>query len=134
MLPGEVMGTRRHHADPIMVFEFSAATWNPHRLHYDADYARAEENHPAALVQGPLQGALLEDFASAWAVRHGSVLSRLRYRHTAPAHVGDELIVTGRVEEVNQEKGEISVALWIESRGNTTTTGSAVIEWTREGD
>ncbi|MFD4972430.1 hypothetical protein [Streptomyces sp. NPDC058424] len=39
------------------LFCFSAVTWNPHRIHYDAPYARDVEGHDGVLVHGPLLGA-----------------------------------------------------------------------------
>ncbi len=41
-------------ASRVQLFLYSAATWNPHRIHYDAEYARFE-GHPDVIVHGPLQ-------------------------------------------------------------------------------
>lgn len=38
--------------DPILLFRISALQFNGHRIHYDADYARAEEGYPALVVNG----------------------------------------------------------------------------------
>ncbi|MEI6162537.1 MAG: MaoC family dehydratase N-terminal domain-containing protein, partial [Roseococcus sp.] len=35
-----------------LVFRYSAVTWNAHRIHYDADYARGEEGYPALVQNG----------------------------------------------------------------------------------
>ncbi|MFL2742373.1 MAG: hypothetical protein ACJ0HU_04680 [Gammaproteobacteria bacterium] len=40
--------------DNLMLFRFSALTFNSHRIHYDKDYALNEENYPELVVQGPL--------------------------------------------------------------------------------
>ena len=42
----------------LQAFLFSAATWNPHRIHYDRDYAR-HEGHPDILVQSHLHACFI---------------------------------------------------------------------------
>jgi len=49
------------HPDPVMLFRYSAATANSHRIHYDRDYVTATENYPGLLVHGPLTATLLID-------------------------------------------------------------------------
>lgn len=46
-------------ADPVLLFRYSALTFNGHRIHYDADYAREEEGYPHLVVHGPLLGLLM---------------------------------------------------------------------------
>lgn len=40
--------------DETALFRFSALTFNAHRIHYDAPYARDVEHYPALVVHGPL--------------------------------------------------------------------------------
>jgi len=53
-------------ATRTQLFLYSAATWNPHRIHYDREYA-ALEGHPDVLVHGPLQGAWFTQYVTDWA-------------------------------------------------------------------
>ena len=53
--------SRRLTADPVLLFRFSALTFNGHRIHYDRDYARDIEGYPGLVVHGPLQAVLLMD-------------------------------------------------------------------------
>ncbi|QPH53861.1 FAS1-like dehydratase domain-containing protein [Pontivivens ytuae] len=46
-------------ADPTLLFRYSALTFNGHRIHYDADYARQVEGYPGLVVHGPLLAQLL---------------------------------------------------------------------------
>ena len=46
-------------ADPVLLFRFSALTFNAHRIHYDRDYARNEEGYAGLVVHGPLLATLL---------------------------------------------------------------------------
>lgn len=45
--------------DPAQVFRYGAITWNAHRIHYDADYARATEGYPGPVMNGGLTMHLL---------------------------------------------------------------------------
>lgn len=47
------------HPDPMLLFRFSALTFNAHRIHYDRPYAIATEGYPGLVVHGPLTAALL---------------------------------------------------------------------------
>lgn len=49
--------------DPVLLFRFSALTFNGHRIHYDRDYAMGIENYPGLVVHGPLQAILAFHFA-----------------------------------------------------------------------
>ncbi len=45
--------------DPVLLFRFSALTFNAHRIHYDRSYAKNEEGYPGLVVHGPLTALLL---------------------------------------------------------------------------
>jgi 3-methylfumaryl-CoA hydratase len=47
--------------DPVLLFRFSALTFNSHRIHYDREYARDVEAYPGLVVHGPLIASLLMD-------------------------------------------------------------------------
>ncbi len=46
---------------PIILFRYSALTFNSHRIHYDLRYAREVEGYPDLVVHGPLAATLLLD-------------------------------------------------------------------------
>nr|WP_199899696.1 MaoC family dehydratase N-terminal domain-containing protein [Sneathiella glossodoripedis] len=50
--------------DPVMLFRYSALTFNGHRIHYDRDYVTNVEGYPGLVVHGPLIGTLLMKLAS----------------------------------------------------------------------
>ena len=72
--------------DPVLLFRFSALTYNAHRIHYDREFARSE-GYPGLVVHGPLQALLMAELA-----RAGSEYS---YRLVAPLYEDDGLIVSG---------------------------------------
>lgn len=53
------------HPGNVQLFLFSTVTRNPHRIHYDKDFA-ALEGHRDLLIHGPLQGAFLVQLMTDW--------------------------------------------------------------------
>lgn len=49
--------------DPVMLFRYSALTFNGHRIHYDRDFCLKEENYPGLVFHGPLTATMLLDQA-----------------------------------------------------------------------
>jgi 3-methylfumaryl-CoA hydratase len=47
--------------DPLLLFRYSAVTFNGHRIHYDYPYATKVEGYPGLVVHGPLVATLLVD-------------------------------------------------------------------------
>lgn len=45
--------------DTVLLFRFSALTFNAHRIHYDRPYALQEEGYPGLVVHGPLTAVML---------------------------------------------------------------------------
>lgn len=59
--PEPADAVRRIMPDPVLLFRYSALTFNAHRIHYDRDYARDEEGYAGLVVHGPLIATLLMD-------------------------------------------------------------------------
>jgi 3-methylfumaryl-CoA hydratase len=53
--------SREIHADPVLLFRYSAVTFNGHRIHYDLPYVTKVEGYPGLVVHGPLLATLLVD-------------------------------------------------------------------------
>ena len=75
--------------DPVLLFRYSALTYNAHRIHYDRDYARAE-GYPGLVVHGPLQALLMAELARS----RGPGASEYAYRLVAPLYEDQGLIVS----------------------------------------
>jgi 3-methylfumaryl-CoA hydratase len=79
-------GERAIEVSPILLFRFSALTYNAHRIHYDRDYARHVEGYPGLVVHGPLQALAMTETARAarfGAGQHNGSL-HFEYRLTSP--------------------------------------------------
>ncbi|HEU5384776.1 MAG TPA: MaoC family dehydratase N-terminal domain-containing protein [Streptosporangiaceae bacterium] len=75
--------------DPVLLFRYSALTYNAHRIHYDRDYARSE-GYPGLLVHGPLQALLMAELAR----RSGVPASEYSYRLVSPLYDDQGLVVS----------------------------------------
>ena len=75
-----------------LVFRYSAVTWNSHRIHYDADYARSVEGYAHTVQNGGLTMQLMIDAALK---RARSELRSLTARLTYPLWVGDPVSIRG---------------------------------------
>lgn len=82
-----------HVIDPVLLFRYSAVTWNGHRIHYDSDYARNEENYRGCVMNGALTVHLLVDAALRNAP--GYRLIGLEARLSRPMFVGDRMSLCG---------------------------------------
>ncbi len=49
--------------DDVLLFRYSALTFNSHRIHYDRRYVTEVEGYPGLIVHGPLIATLLADLA-----------------------------------------------------------------------
>ncbi len=76
-----------------LLFRYSAATFNAHRIHYDADCAR-HEGYGGAVVHGPLLAMLLMDGPA----RHSRrTVRRLSYRGVSPLFHDATAVLAGRI-------------------------------------
>ena len=87
---------------PALLFRYSALTFNSHRIHYDRPYATEVECYPGLVVHGPLQAALLFDYA---AERRGVPPTQFSFRGVSPLFDQDAFSLHAR------EDGD-SVKLW----------------------
>eukprot|EP00040_Diaphanoeca_grandis_P033325 m.203923 g.203923 ORF g.203923 m.203923 type:complete len:332 (+) comp32869_c7_seq1:211-1206(+) len=102
----------------VLLFRYSALTFNGHRIHYDADYCRDVEGYDAPVVHGPLLATFL---ASKLKTPPGMKLERWVWRAVSPVlvtqpfglHAGSHTPHAGGVQAkmfvVNQTTGAIAV-------------------------
>jgi 3-methylfumaryl-CoA hydratase len=61
--PADAAWSREIVPDPVLLFRYSALTFNGHRIHYDRSYVTEVEGYPGLVVHGPLLATLLVDLA-----------------------------------------------------------------------
>jgi 3-methylfumaryl-CoA hydratase len=59
--PGGASWQREIVPDDVLLFRYSALTFNGHRIHYDRRYVTEVEGYPGLIVHGPLIATLLMD-------------------------------------------------------------------------
>jgi 3-methylfumaryl-CoA hydratase len=80
--PTDATWTKTINPDDVLLFRYSALTFNGHRIHYDRRYVTEVEGYPGLIVHGPLIATLLVDL-----VRQsipGSTLKRFEFRAIRP--------------------------------------------------
>lgn len=81
-------------ADEVMLFRYSALTFNPHRIHYDRDFCR-NEGYAGLVVHGPLLATLLLDLLR---TEGGALPRRFEFRARAPVTVNQPFTLCARIE------------------------------------
>ncbi|RWP43561.1 MAG: hypothetical protein EOR04_07855 [Mesorhizobium sp.] len=99
--------------DPVLLFRYSALSFNGHRIHYDAPYATTVEHYPGLVIHGPLQATLLMNFAAAIV---GAAPRRFSFRGVHPATGPQRLLLSatsasqdGMALEVRSADGHVTV-------------------------
>jgi 3-methylfumaryl-CoA hydratase len=90
-----------HVSDPVLLFRYSALTFNGHRIHYDRDYATKVEGYPGLIFHGPLQAALIVELAAK--LRGGKPPKRFAYRGVQPLFEGSEFSVNANDDGTSME-------------------------------
>lgn len=80
--------------DPVLLFRYSALTFNSHRIHYDHEYAMGVEGYPGLVVHGPLIATLLLDGLAR--AEPGARVRRFAFRAVAPVFHIDTFEVCGK--------------------------------------
>jgi 3-methylfumaryl-CoA hydratase len=108
-----------HMADPVLLFRYSALTFNGHRIHYDRDYVTKVEGYPGLIFHGPMQAALLVEYAAR--LHGGAAPKKFTYRGVQPLFDGSEF-------SVNANENDAGMELWTaNSAGQRTMKANA--EW-----
>ena len=83
------------HPSEILLFRYSALTFNGHRIHYDLDYARNVEGYDGLVFHGPLTATLLLDLALK---EKNQPIKKYSFRGTAPLSNLDCFWIEGKSE------------------------------------
>jgi len=106
-----------HMADPVLLFRYSALTFNGHRIHYDRDYVTKVEGYPGLVFHGPLQAAFIVELAAK--LRGGKPPKQFSYRGVQPLFEGSDF-------SVNANDNGDAMELWTaNSQGQPTMKGTA---------
>ncbi|MCR9255705.1 MAG: MaoC family dehydratase N-terminal domain-containing protein [Alphaproteobacteria bacterium] len=108
--------TRTITPSEVLLFRYSALTFNGHRIHYDLDYCREVEGYPGLVFHGPLTATLLAGLAVAEA---GRPLKSFSFRAVSP------LFHTAAFE-IRAKDEETGIRVWAETpEGHLAMTAEA---------
>ena len=102
--PPESAWSRTIHPDDVLLFRYSALTFNGHRIHYDRRYATEVEGYPGLVVHGPLIATLLSDLLRRNAPQAN--VTRFQFRAVSP------LFDTAPFSVCGQPEGDTTIRLW----------------------
>ena len=104
--------------DPVMLFRYSAVTFNGHRIHYDRQYVTEVEGYPALVVHGPLIATLLAELAME--NNSGRAFRRFDFQARAPLFDNAPFTVAGKPTEDG-------CALWSTTPAGTYSARAAAV-------
>ena len=119
--PADAAWSREITPDPVLLFRYSALTFNGHRIHYDRSYVTGVEGYPGLIVHGPLIATLLLDLLH----RHmpEATVAQFSFRAVGPLFDIEPFTVCGQPGEDGR-----SVKLWAQnSRGELAMQAEATI-------
>ena len=102
--PTDAQWTRRIVPDDVLLFRYSALTFNGHRIHYDRRYVTEVEGYPGLIVHGPLIATLLLDLLRRQLP--AARVARFSFKAVKPLFDIAPFEVCGRQDDVN------TVRLW----------------------
>jgi 3-methylfumaryl-CoA hydratase len=94
-------------ADPVLLFRYSALSFNGHRIHYDRRYVTEVEGYPGLVVHGPLIATLLLDLVRR--ERPDAEVAAFRFKAIRPTFDLQPFRVNGAPQPDAR-----SIALWAE--------------------
>lgn len=92
--PQEAAFSRRVDPDAVLLFRYSAVTFNGHRIHYDRSFCTQQEGYPGLVVHGPLTATLLLQLLTD--TRPEVVVADYAFRAVSPLFDGAAFTVNGR--------------------------------------
>jgi 3-methylfumaryl-CoA hydratase len=94
--PSDAQWSRELLPDEVLLFRYSALTFNGHRIHYDRPYATEVEGYPGLVVHGPLIATLLLDLLRRQMPE--ARVAAFRFRALRPSFDGRPMRLNGRLD------------------------------------
>jgi 3-methylfumaryl-CoA hydratase len=104
--------------DPVLLFRFSALTYNGHRIHYDHPYATQVEGYPDLVVHGPLLALLALELPRVHAP--GRPVRAFDYRLVRPAFASSRIVAAG-------QPGDSAVEVIVAAAGTAPSLTAKVV-------
>lgn len=112
----------------VQMFRYSAITWNPRMIHFDAEYTKEVEGHPDVLVHATLHGASIQQLLMDWLDSDGELVE-LSYKNVDTAFPETPLSVEAEVTTVDESSRRVEFDVWTHQNDRICADGSAAIEF-----
>ncbi|MAF03637.1 MULTISPECIES: MaoC family dehydratase N-terminal domain-containing protein [unclassified Herbaspirillum] len=120
--PTDARWSRRVEPDPVLLFRYSALTFNGHRIHYDRSYVTEAEGYPGLIVHGPLIATLLADLVAREMPQ--AVMREFNFRSVGTLFDTEPFTLCGKPAADGK-----SVALWAQNeRGELAMQAEALLD------
>jgi 3-methylfumaryl-CoA hydratase len=107
--------------DDVLLFRYSALTFNGHRIHYDRRYVTEVEGYPGLVVHGPLLATLMLELLRQ--ERPGASVAAYEFRAIRPTFDTAPFEVCGQPSDDGRE-----VRLWVQDlEGSLAMTARATL-------
>ena len=106
--PAESAWQRKWVPDDVLLFRYSALTFNGHRIHFDRRYVTEVEGYPGLIVHGPLIATLLLDLLRR--NRPDADIARFAFRAVSPLFDTAPFKVYGRTDAAGK-----TIQLWAQN-------------------
>lgn len=117
--PAQAKWSRTITPDPVLLFRYSALTFNSHRIHYDRAYCLDVEGYPGLVVHGPLTASLLLESLREHALNRP--VEAFSFRAVSPLYDTQPFRVEGRID------GETAQLWALNHEGNLAMTATATL-------
>jgi 3-methylfumaryl-CoA hydratase len=119
--PTDAAWSRTITPDPVLLFRYSALTFNGHRIHYDRSYTTEVEGYPGLIVHGPLIATMLMELLCAQVPQQR--VREFNFRAVSPTFDTDTFSVNGKLSADGHE-----AQLWAaNARGELTMQATAAL-------
>jgi len=111
--------------DDVLLFRYSALTFNGHRIHYDRRYATEVEGYPGLVVHGPLLATLLVNLLRSNLPE--ALVTRFEFRAVSPIFDTGAFSVCGKPEDDGRP-----IRLWAKDQsGALAMKASAIVAYSK---
>ena len=102
-----------------MMSHFTEITGDINPLHNDEDFAKAM-HHPSRVVYGMLTASFISTLGGVYLPGKYCLIQGVEVKFAKPVYIGDVLLVSGKVTELHESVGQLTIKVTIKNQDGTT--------------
>lgn len=127
MKVGDELEPVTHVTDPEQMKLMAALLRDPNPIHFDVESVRKLGLGDRVITQGPMTLSFVADMVARWAGGQEAALHSLRVRMLGNVFGGDTVVCSGRVTEVDEASGLVTLEVQAAVDGTPVVGGTAVV-------